>query len=726
MKRSFLFVFGVLISLLLASYPVRAATTPEASTQLEATILSPSAFSIRLVADKIGNVNPGDEITYTLFFANLSDAKAESVNLSLNWGFESDIVADYVSGSAKPTYGGSLPSIDPLNQTITWSIPTLPPGLAVQQASFKLRTNLTHPYPGSYVFYVEGFLVIGQTTVAKADRVTNSVTYKESLPPPGPVVPSGLLISEVRLLEITAHHALVTWRTSQAVNSLIRYGLSKAYGLEVSSRSQHSQDHIASLDGLDAETIYHFQVFASDGKTEVGSDDYSFKTAREGIRVPTVDVGSLLFRVDNLRLHANTQGVLAIFAKLNHEVELPVYGEGLVVYLDLSGRRLQMFLQEAPWFSGNFTSPDGLGDYPITAEVKDQAGNFVKADLALLSVVPRPKILETAGKPIRGAVVSLYRFDPFINRFALFDLKQFDQENPITTGAKGEFGWVIPYGRYEIRVEAVGFQPYRSAEIVMLYNGILADSIYLTKVPLGFLAKSYYQLKYVWARITGYLADLWQSLLQASLLEKLAWPLLVLTSLAVFWEFLSRTGLTLLTLPKFLFFFFLTKKGKPWGEIRDTASGQTVSLVYVELFDIEEGKKAWTFTNRKGEFGFNQPPGDYFLKLVKHGYQIPDWELVVDPDRPRLGKLIKISRGTEETWLQIWLSRSLKVSGRPLLSRAVEIVEGILLNLATFTLILGLLSGVILVVKQPTYSSGVVLALYLMLTLLWTILLWFK
>lgn len=718
----------VLLAILLSSSSVSAQTSSEtAATTVGATLISPTDFSIRIVPDRVGEVNPGKVVTYTIYYQNSGNQPAQDLTLGVNWSFKDDTVAEYVLNSAETAYSGSLPSVDLINQTISWSISTLPSDAGLQQTSFQLLTGETHPYPGTYFFYVDGQLALLGSRVATAERVVNSVTYQEGLPPVGPpVAPAGVIIGDVRILEITAHHARIAWKTSQPANSLIRYGLSKAYGLEVASPNNLATDHFASLDDLDSETTYHFQIVARSKETEAASEDYLFKTAQEGVKVPTVDVGSLLFRAYRLRLHSNSEGLLRMFPGVDFEIELPIYGEGLAVNLDLHGRSLSLFPQETPWFSGSFTAPDGLGEYLITAEVVDRAGNYVRTDLAVLVIVSRPRVTDPAKRPVARAIITLYRFNPFINRFAPFDLTQFDQQNPSVTPAGGSFGWVVPYGRYELRVDALGYQHFHGSEIVVLQNSILAEEVVLQRLPLGLLNQIRYWLQRLAVTILGFLGDLWQSLRDARLVEQLALPLLILTVAAILIEFLNRTGLNWRTILPFFLYQPLFKKTKPWGEIRDTANGLPVYLVFVGLFNSEGKRLDWTFTDRKGEFGFDRPPRVYYLQLVKKGFFVPEWELTPEAPQPRLRRMIQINLELAEAWAQVWVSRGLKVRGKPILSQGMKVVEGLLLNLANFTIVLGLLAAVINLVNHHTPQAWVILALYLVMAALWTLLLWFR
>jgi len=268
-------------------------------------------------------------------------------------------------------------------------------------------------------------------------------------------------------------------------------------------------------------------------------------------------------------------------------------------------------------------------------EIKDKAGNFFDKDLITLVVQRLPKVVDFSGKPIERARVTLFRFNPFINRFAILDLTPFRQENPAFTNKFGEYLFVVPYGRYYLVATARGYQTYKGPTIVVLQNGIFGEDIALKAIPVGIAGKLFYTVRHFSETIFEYISDLVESLIVARLVEKLVLPLLLLSIISLFFVFLDRFGLTPRTLLSYLrflikkFFLLFGKKVVPvWGKVLDSSTGDFLNLVEVKVMNIKEKKCLGTcFTNRKGEFGFILPPDGYFLRLKRVGFSVPAWEV---------------------------------------------------------------------------------------------------
>jgi PAS domain-containing protein len=66
------------------------------------------------------------------------------------------------------------------------------------------------------------------------------------------------------------------------------------------------------------------------------------------------------------------------------------------------------------------------------------------------------------------------------------------------------------------------------------------------------------------------------------------------------------------------------KPEKPWGLVRNAATGEPIPLVSVRLFDAKTGKLLDTeVTNPRGNFGFVVIPGQYYVSVLKDGYHFP-------------------------------------------------------------------------------------------------------
>lgn len=730
-KLTFLGLFLV-FNCLVFNLPLAAATTSSTSSSTVTATVSPppTAYSISIIALPPDEVEPGGEVTYTLTYSNTGEGGAQDVAIVAFWGFETDIVADYVAGSASNGYGGATPSVDLLRRTITWAIPVLPAKTLDQEVSFRLRTHLTHPYIGTYRFFAEGSLLVSQVKMVQSDRWYNTITYLEAYPVV--VIPpevEELTISGVRILEITAHYAKIFWLTNKPATSEILYGLSKAYGLSVSD-PELVERHILSLHNLTPDTLYHFKVVSTRDEERVESEDFVFRTAKEVEVVPTIDVGALLVRAFNLRLLPDEENKIRLYPDIEVEFELPIFGRDISAYLILGGRRVEMVSQR-DLFTALSRTPSGLGQHPVQVEVSDKAGNFFSKELINLVIKRLPRVLNFSGQPIERAEVTLYRFNPFINRFATLDLSSFRQKNPTFTNRLGEYLYVIPYGRYYLTAAAPGYRSYKGPTVVVLQNGIFGEDITLQAIPLGPLQRLFYAAQRFAQVVFDYLSDLIESLIVARLVEKLVLPFLFLSLVSLFFVFLDRFGLTpkiLLSYFRFLikkFFFFAKKKVPVWGVVANAATGDPLHLVEVKALSAKEKRYLEIcFTNVKGEFGFILSRDSYLLTLRKVGFIVPSWEVVRDQKgKPILAQTVLFKwEGWEEEEEKLWLKPQEFPGRLSLWANFYAFLKSVFFTLADFILMAGLVISLLNLKFKFTSSSFLLVLIYLVLIIFWAIL----
>lgn len=87
-------------------------------------------------------------------------------------------------------------------------------------------------------------------------------------------------ISTVAVTATTSSSATVTWDTNEATVGNLSYGTTTGYGASSTVESTASTTHTATISGLDASTLYHFRVNASDAAGNAAtSSDMTFTTA---------------------------------------------------------------------------------------------------------------------------------------------------------------------------------------------------------------------------------------------------------------------------------------------------------------------------------------------------------------------------------------------------------------------------------------------------------------
>jgi peroxiredoxin len=111
------------------------------------------------------------------------------------------------------------------------------------------------------------------------DKVKNEATLEIELTIPAPVYITQLVISEVKISNITNFSATATWQTDRPASSRVEYGESDTYSLLASSDNEMGTDHLVTLTDLKPNTTYHFRVKSKDaGGNETASEGQTFTT----------------------------------------------------------------------------------------------------------------------------------------------------------------------------------------------------------------------------------------------------------------------------------------------------------------------------------------------------------------------------------------------------------------------------------------------------------------
>ncbi|HQG47410.1 MAG TPA: fibronectin type III domain-containing protein, partial [bacterium] len=89
-----------------------------------------------------------------------------------------------------------------------------------------------------------------------------------------------LILSGPREMLPTGHSMAIAWQTDEPAASLIEYGTTSSYGQRLRDTTLVT-DHVATLTGLEPNTLYHYRVGATDayGNGPRYSADFQFQTA---------------------------------------------------------------------------------------------------------------------------------------------------------------------------------------------------------------------------------------------------------------------------------------------------------------------------------------------------------------------------------------------------------------------------------------------------------------
>ena len=106
------------------------------------------------------------------------------------------------------------------------------------------------------------------------------------------------------------------------------------------------------------------------------------------------------------------------------------------------------------------------GELEVLTEIDYQDDNLEDKEINITIIAdPEGYVYEKQDDkeiPIPDAKISLYQLDQKTNQYELFPASEYEQDNPQTTDAAGQYSFIIPKGTYYLEAEAPGYFPYRS------------------------------------------------------------------------------------------------------------------------------------------------------------------------------------------------------------------------------------------------------------------------
>lgn len=343
-----------------------------------------------------------------------------------------------------------------------------------------------------------------------------------------------------------------------------------------------------------------------------------------------------------IQIFPNTQGevttlkntpltVSIVTSKLPREVDQIIFtvnGFSYLLGLNDAAHAYQTVIQ-TPNYNGNFP-------FTVSIAYKDGARDRVTGRLVLLNPGFFWQGIQEAR--LSGATVTVYQRSVGAD---VWNAGRFEQSNPETTNANGEFGFFVPNGRYSVLARKDGF---RDAEVYLdVTNNIINPSIETLVKPL--------KLADIWdpnADILDNLLSLLENLGQKALYAGQVFNKDVMDNPAV--ERAAETGapliaalallnyataISLASLFPYLQFIFtqpimllFRKKRKGWGVVYNSLSKMPIDLAIVRIYEKVTGRLVQTrVTDRDGRYAFWVTPGTYTLTVTKLNYVFPSYYL---------------------------------------------------------------------------------------------------
>lgn len=632
-------------------------------------------------------IGPNSTVEYTITYSSSYDPNTP-LTLQAEWslgtiegsGVATQQIFEYVPGSATNAYGNTAPVIDPINRTITWSIPNIPFNTLNQTVSFQLKTanlnlgtqlvdvpvkaRIKQPIstPDSVLQKKYQFTNVLPTSTFAPEPTqipaTGLVTSTQNTPQPTPEIstttsPPSVLpstIESIQVIQITHNSAQIVVRTSNPSFVTIEY----AQGLmtlnnRLTSNST-SKTHLFKLSNLSTQSKYTFRLLAEflDGSKK-SSDLYTFQTAT---RPSEFDFNSLRGVISHSgsainRFEYGLESAVVFAQNTDMEVSIFPLPESQFEYLalhlfhkqDAQNKTFdQPFATYAITPSATSTSfargqvPQKTGEYEVYLMSLDRFSNRLFHRLFSLQVSSRFTVISSkTGQKIEQAQVTLYGFNQTERRYTLLASDSLIKQNPIYTLSDGSLDIVFPNGKYKAEVIAHGYLPQiiefeidpnthvKYPEVILEYRGGVLAYIKRTTSII---------LKYT----TGF----------ASVLEEFS------RSLAIFSLYSGFTVLLSLILsfaslaarlhisPKRLIFFLrhhwqsvlAQKRVNVRGVV--TQKNLTVSHASISFFTPDSTLLLQVLSDRAGIFQASLPTGEYLIEVRKIGYHLYNQQIEID------------------------------------------------------------------------------------------------
>ncbi len=417
-------------------------------------------------------------------------------------------VLDYIGGSATRGYGNTTPEVDLENRTITWNLPSLPPGTVNQQVNFNLRTNTN--YTGQYdiQFTVRAnltnqYITFPEQLITKSYRFSTNPnpnaptgipeTTPET-PPSAPEKPSGPAITNLSFTDITSSTATLLVNTSKAAKMKVMYGTySRGLGNSLTT-GEYTQSNKVTLDGLFAATNYYLSIVLTDRDDQTTTSEvFVFHTAEKSTPpdlqnniIVVTSGGNILFSDIEGQNQSNPVALLTPDSdyELNYALRHPIALKSIdaiirnkvlaitnTAYAADSGTIMIPMTEKSP--STYFAPLKTLtpGQFEVYVRIADVHGNITEQKVAELKVMQYLSVFDDGNKqPIGDSRVFISYYNMLSGNYEPLAHDIFSNiPNPSYSLVNGAVKINLPPGRYRALVSAFGYAQ-KSVDFVLGAN----------------------------------------------------------------------------------------------------------------------------------------------------------------------------------------------------------------------------------------------------------------
>lgn len=218
---------------------------------------------------------------------------------------------------------------------------------------------------------------------------------------------------------------------------------------------------------------------SNEEKVDISWDDMNFYIANQAIQIH-MDSSSTLQLLPGIELGIDIEAS-----------KLPRSLKSIIISInDAADKNSSNYLlkinNDDTRYGGNITVPRKPGNYQIYVSIYDFRSKKLTRLAGFLTVAEFGQIKDffsdTGTDAVPGALISLFSYDE--GQIRKWQANDYSQFNPLLSNQLGQYGFIVPNGRYQLKAEKEGYLPY-SSPVFKISNNIINNDIdiyYLPKV----------------------------------------------------------------------------------------------------------------------------------------------------------------------------------------------------------------------------------------------------
>lgn len=340
---------------------------------------------------------------------------------------------------------------------------------------------------------------------------------------------------------------------------------------------------------------------------------------------------SVFYRgVGGVELGTDAQGRIGVLAGSSVSIIVPVVGSGTAlesVVAQVGETRYLLALDPSGTFFSASVQIAEPGLVPVRVEGFVSGSGDIRTSSGVFFVQGRGKIVQatpvgTGEEGVPEATLQLYRDE---------DGAWVPYGPKTASGVGGDFGFVVPNGRYYVEISKPGFETLRS-DPRSVESQVFGGRISLIRIPDPFptstqvLEQPGEAVRALGGQIAYRILKVQEALDRPEVRQtsEIARDVAVIASVVG----LSGSSFGILALLQWLFtqpiLLFGRRRSASWGTVYNVLSRRPVDLAVVRLVRADTGVVVQTrVTDRDGRYAFRSPKGIYRIEVVKPGFVFP-------------------------------------------------------------------------------------------------------